>query len=209
MSSLDHRDSRPSSAGSVGWLQKPAACSRTLPSSPGSNTSQRSWAFRRPVAGSRQEPNWRSTAAPAKSVRRSGKRQEREHVDDPDPVAQLLGRLLAVIVLVTSGAYFIIYLYRWEWNRAQISGLIFVATELTVLGSMLLRRLGAIESRLAPPPSSARRGEYPRRRLLPNALSPRVTRVARFRSHGSIRRARRCSSRCCSGRAPCSRHWRT
>ena len=70
----------------------------------------------------------------------------------PIRIAQLLGRLLAVIVLVTSGAYFIIYLYRWEWNRAQISGLIFVATELTVLGSMLLRRLGAIDSRLASPP---------------------------------------------------------
>ena len=70
----------------------------------------------------------------------------------PIRIAQLLGRLLAVIVLVTSGAYFIIYLYRWEWNRAQISGLIFVATELTVLGSMLLRRLGAIESRLGSPP---------------------------------------------------------
>ena len=70
----------------------------------------------------------------------------------PIRIAQLLGRLLAVIVLATSGAYFIIYLYRWEWNRAQISGLIFVATELTVLGSMLLRRLGAIESRLASTP---------------------------------------------------------
>jgi hypothetical protein len=75
----------------------------------------------------------------------------------PIRIAQLLGRLLAVIVLVTSGAYFIIYLYRWEWNRAQISGLIFVATELTVLGSMLLHRLGAIESRLAsaPPPGAS------------------------------------------------------
>ncbi|MGD9704126.1 MAG: hypothetical protein AB7Q42_08145 [Acidimicrobiia bacterium] len=72
----------------------------------------------------------------------------------PIRVAQLLGRLLAMIVLVASGTYFIVYLYRWEWNRAQISGLIFVATELSVLGALLLRRLGAIESRLAQ--SSAR-----------------------------------------------------
>ena len=50
-------------------------------------------------------------------------------------------RLLAGIVLVLSGAYMMIYLYRWEWNRAIISGVFFVAAEVALATSMILRRL--------------------------------------------------------------------
>lgn len=60
-------------------------------------------------------------------------------------------RLLALVVLVVSGAYLLIYLYRWEWNRAIISGLIFVAAEVALATSMILRRLKALERRDAAP----------------------------------------------------------
>ena len=59
-------------------------------------------------------------------------------------------RLLAGVVLVLSGAYMIVYLYRWEWNRAIISGVFFVAAEVALATSMILRRLRALEGREAP-----------------------------------------------------------
>jgi hypothetical protein len=62
--------------------------------------------------------------------------------------ARLLGRVLVVVVLVASGAYFLVYLYRWQWNRALVSGLFFVAAEIAVVASVVLRRLSSIEQRL-------------------------------------------------------------
>jgi hypothetical protein len=62
--------------------------------------------------------------------------------------ARVLGRVLVVVVLVASGAYFLVYLYRWQWNRALVSGLFFVAAEIAVVASVLLRRLQAIEDRI-------------------------------------------------------------
>lgn len=59
-------------------------------------------------------------------------------------------RLLAGVVLVVSGAYMIIYLYRWEWNRAIISGVFFVAAEVALATSMIMRRLQRLE-RQEPP----------------------------------------------------------
>ncbi|MGE0877493.1 MAG: hypothetical protein AB7L13_06130 [Acidimicrobiia bacterium] len=63
-------------------------------------------------------------------------------------LARLLVRLVTLLVLVSSGAYMVIYLYRWEWNRALISGLLFVAAETTWVGVAIMRRLRAIEDRL-------------------------------------------------------------
>ena len=60
---------------------------------------------------------------------------------------------MAGIVLGLSGAYLLIYLYRWEWNRAIISGLFFVAAEVALATSMITRRLHAIEQRGQPPPA--------------------------------------------------------
>ena len=59
-------------------------------------------------------------------------------------------RLVAGVVLGLSGAYLIIYLYRWEWNRAIISGLFFVAAEVALATSMITRRLRAMERRQDP-----------------------------------------------------------
>jgi hypothetical protein len=62
--------------------------------------------------------------------------------------ARVLVRVLVVLVLVASGAYFLVYLYRWQWNRALVSGVFFVAAEIALVASVLLRRLQAIEDRL-------------------------------------------------------------
>lgn len=69
------------------------------------------------------------------------------------PLLSHAQRLLAGVVLVLSGGYMIVYLYRWEWNRAIISGVFFVAAEVALASSMILRRLQRLEGR-APEPTT-------------------------------------------------------
>lgn len=64
----------------------------------------------------------------------------------------LLQRLLVWVVLLFSGAYLLVYLYRWEWNRAIVSGIFFVAAEVALATSLLARRLRALERGPAPSP---------------------------------------------------------
>ena len=52
-----------------------------------------------------------------------------------------VGRLLAVVVLVASGAYVFVYLYRWEWNRALMAAALFIAIEVALLAASVLERL--------------------------------------------------------------------
>lgn len=72
-------------------------------------------------------------------------------------------RLLAGVVLVLSGGYMLLYLFRWEWNRAIISGLFFVAAEVALASSMILRRLRSLEQRSASPAEPAAAYEQLRR----------------------------------------------
>jgi hypothetical protein len=66
----------------------------------------------------------------------------------PARVASVLLRGLGWIVLLASGTYLLVYLYRWEWNRALISGLFFVAAEVALAASSILRRLTSLERRI-------------------------------------------------------------
>jgi hypothetical protein len=54
-------------------------------------------------------------------------------------------RRIAVLALVASAAaaawYFFVYLTKWEWNRALVSALIFLAAEIALIGTLLLDRL--------------------------------------------------------------------
>jgi hypothetical protein len=60
----------------------------------------------------------------------------------------IAARLLGLVVLVTSGIYLLVYLYRWEWNRALISGLFFVAAEVALATGALMRRMDRVERRV-------------------------------------------------------------
>ena len=55
---------------------------------------------------------------------------------------------LPLVIGVVCGAYMMIYLVRWEWNRAIIAGLFFVAVELVFIAMVLVDRLRAVEARL-------------------------------------------------------------
>ena len=62
--------------------------------------------------------------------------------------ARRIGALAAVITLLASGSYFFVYLYRWEWNRAQVAGAIFIAAEVGVVGWLISDRIRRVERRL-------------------------------------------------------------
>jgi hypothetical protein len=55
---------------------------------------------------------------------------------------------VAATTLLFSGGYLFIYLYRWEWNRAIISGIIFLAAEVAIVGWALNRRLVDLSQRI-------------------------------------------------------------
>lgn len=54
----------------------------------------------------------------------------------------------AGVSLLLSGGYVFVYLYRWEWNRALISGVIFLAAEVAVIGWALNRRISEVGRRV-------------------------------------------------------------
>ena len=62
--------------------------------------------------------------------------------------ARKLGMLGALATLAASGAYVFVYLYRWEWNRAQVSAASCIAAEVGLIGWLLADRLRKVERRL-------------------------------------------------------------
>jgi hypothetical protein len=56
--------------------------------------------------------------------------------------------VIAALSLAATGTYLLVYLYRWEWNRALIAGIMFVATEIGVGLAMVVSKLRSIDQRL-------------------------------------------------------------
>ncbi|MDQ3986194.1 MAG: hypothetical protein M3280_06805 [Actinomycetota bacterium] len=68
--------------------------------------------------------------------------------------AKVLSYLIGVVALLAAGAYVFIYLYRWEWNRAIMAGVIFIAAEIALIAGLVLDRLKSIENRLKEQPKA-------------------------------------------------------
>ncbi len=64
-------------------------------------------------------------------------------------LARIAALTLSIVVLGASGAYLVLYLYRWEWNRAEISGIVFIAALTTVSAGLVLRAIHGLDVRLA------------------------------------------------------------
>jgi hypothetical protein len=62
-----------------------------------------------------------------------------------------IAKLLGGVVMATTALYFFVYLWRWEWNRALIAGVLFVATEVAMASATVLNRLHGLSDRLAAP----------------------------------------------------------
>ena len=55
---------------------------------------------------------------------------------------------VAGVAMAGSGVYLFVYLYRWEWHRAVIAGVLLLVAETALLGAVILERLRSIERRL-------------------------------------------------------------
>ncbi|MGY1683203.1 hypothetical protein [Geodermatophilus sp. SYSU D01176] len=56
---------------------------------------------------------------------------------------------VATLTLVASGGYVLVYVYRWEWHRALLVGVLFLAALIGSGTALVLRRLGRLERRVA------------------------------------------------------------
>jgi hypothetical protein len=58
-----------------------------------------------------------------------------------------IGLAALVVVMAAAGWYVFVYLHRWEWNRAVVSGVIFLAAEIALVGTLILEKLSAADRR--------------------------------------------------------------
>jgi hypothetical protein len=63
-------------------------------------------------------------------------------------VIRKLGWLLGAVVFAFTGIYTIVYVYRWEWNRALFVAMLFVALEVAGGLALVLRRLKGLEAKI-------------------------------------------------------------
>lgn len=59
-----------------------------------------------------------------------------------------LAYLFGGAAAVGAGVYFVVYLYRWQWQRAILSGVLLLIIGVLLLGLVLLGRLARIEERI-------------------------------------------------------------
>lgn len=55
---------------------------------------------------------------------------------------------IGLLALGAAGFYVFVYLYRWEWNRAIMAGVLFVAAEIALVTALLLDRFKSLERKL-------------------------------------------------------------
>jgi hypothetical protein len=63
-------------------------------------------------------------------------------------IAKRVAYAVGVLVIVSSGTYLFVYLYRWEWNRALIAGVIFVAAEIALAAMLVFEKLAELGSKI-------------------------------------------------------------
>lgn len=81
-----------------------------------------------------------------------------------------LSWLMGVVALLGSASYLFVYVYRWEWHRALLVGILFLAALVTLSAAVVLRKLSQLEARL---PGSA--GAHDEQRVLDHLRSAPVT----------------------------------
>lgn len=59
-----------------------------------------------------------------------------------------LAYVFAGLAAAGAGTYLVVYLYRWQWQRALLCGVLLLVVEVMLLGLVLLGRLTRIEDRL-------------------------------------------------------------
>lgn len=89
--------------------------------------------------------------------------------------ARRVALLAAIVTMGAAGWYVFLYLVRWEWNRAFVAGVIFLAAEVALVGSLVLDRLARLQSALpAEDPIGSRRATRPTGDSSDREADPRV-----------------------------------
>ncbi|TFV57723.1 hypothetical protein E4P41_14140 [Geodermatophilus sp. DF01-2] len=60
-----------------------------------------------------------------------------------------LSWIIGTIALLASGSYLLVYVYRWEWHRALLVGILFNACLVGLCAALVLRRLTRVERQLS------------------------------------------------------------
>lgn len=60
-----------------------------------------------------------------------------------------LSWVVGVATLLATGGYLFVYVYRWEWHRALLVGVLFLACLVVLAAAVVLRRLSRMERCLA------------------------------------------------------------
>lgn len=63
-------------------------------------------------------------------------------------IAKRLGYAVALLVVLSSGLYVFVYLYRWEWNRAIVAGIFLIASGIALAAMAILDRIARLEERI-------------------------------------------------------------
>ncbi|TQN43076.1 hypothetical protein FHU33_2499 [Blastococcus colisei] len=82
-----------------------------------------------------------------------------------------LSWIVATAGLIASGAYLFVYIYRWEWHRALLVGILFVATLVGLCTALVLRRVTALADR-SPAGDDGPSGALARLRAAPVETKP-------------------------------------
>lgn len=80
-----------------------------------------------------------------------------------------------IAAVAASSLYLFVYLVRWEWHRALVAGVLFVAAEVALAAAAILDRLRSIEGRLAARAGMAADGSDALVRLREAAPEPRTS----------------------------------
>ena len=78
---------------------------------------------------------------------------------------KIVSWIAGIAALLGSGGYLLVYVYRWEWHRALLVGILFLGALVSLTAALVLRRLGRLERRLPTASSSAGGGRDPLARL--------------------------------------------
>jgi hypothetical protein len=87
-------------------------------------------------------------------------------------IAKRIGLLLVVATLLASGGYVLVYLQRWEWNRALMAGVFMLASEMVLVAAVLAGRIRAVERKVTAAVDGTRQ-ERVLRRLREAPAAPR------------------------------------
>ena len=58
-----------------------------------------------------------------------------------------LGLIVATVALIACAGYLFVYIYRWEWHRALLVGILFLATLVGLCTALVLRRVTTLADR--------------------------------------------------------------